>query len=171
MIVLSIDSSIVSIGYAIFDDAMPIDRGLLDSGTLRIPKMVESEKVRAIYVAIGDLLDTHHCDWAVIEKPERFPYMRSSNPYGRGKNLDSLRKNNIAVGTIAATCVSRGLEIELVTPQQWKGRQHKEVTRSWVNEVFGKNLQKKNYDECDAIKLGVWFIERQSFEQRTGNNN
>lgn len=30
---------------------------------------------------------------------------------------------------------------------------------------LGLNLQKKDYDQCDAIKMGTWFVERQRFQR------
>jgi len=165
MILLAIDTSIVRIGYAVFNVGEPIDRLILDSGTRRIPKMNEPQKVKRIYSEIKDLIIEHGCQEAVIERPEQFSYQRSTTPWGKSKNLESLRLNNIAVGIIATTCVSEGMNIELVTPEQWKGRQSKEVTRLWVNDKYGLNLQRVNYDQSDAIKIGDWWIERQRFEQ------
>lgn len=165
MILLAIDSSIANIGYAVFDDSYPIDKARIASGTLRIPKMDETEKVREIFIVIKELINRYNCQEAIIEKPERFSYGRSTNLYGRGKNLESLRLNNLAVGIISGTCQSEDLKIVFVTPREWKGKQPKEVTRMWVNDLFGLQLEKKNYDESDALKIGAWHIERKRFDR------
>lgn len=165
MIVLAIDSSINNIGYAVLDDALPIDKARIASGTLKIPHVSETEKVREIFVAIKERIKRYKCQEAVIEKAEHFSYARSTNPYGRGKNRESLRLNTMAVGIISTTCQSEGMKITLVTPTEWKGKQPKEVTRIWVNDVFGLRLQKKNYDESDALKIGAWYIEKKRFDK------
>lgn len=79
MILLSIDSSWANIGWAVFDDTQPFDEGLLASGTMRVPATTESEKVRAIHTGIKELIKEHNCKRVIIERPERFPYMRSAN--------------------------------------------------------------------------------------------
>lgn len=165
MIVLSIDSSISNIGWAVLDDTETVGSKMLKgSGTLKIPNLKMASKAKKIMDGITSLIDQYDTEVAVIERPMSFTYARTSR-YTRSLNQSAMAKNNIAVGIISATCIGRGLETHYMSAQDWKGKQPKEVTIQAVNILFGTTITKSKHDEADAIKMGQVFIEDRRYEK------
>ncbi len=165
MKLLSIDTSIAKIGWAVLDDQYPIGEKMLKGyGTIKIPAMAISEKTRNITIAIKEIIEKYTPDEAVIETPKPFTYGRSKR-YNRPLNQKAMAKNNIAVGVITSTCATLGLTTHHLSAQDWKGNQKKEVTLWAVNQTYSLNIKKSHNDEADAIKMGQYLIEEKRIER------
>jgi len=165
MKLLSIDTSIAKIGWAVLDDKHPVGEKMLKGyGTIKIPAMAISEKTRNITIAIKEIIEKYTPDEAVIETPKPFTYGRSKR-FNRPLNQKAMAKNNIAVGVITSTCSTLGLKTHHLSAQDWKGNQNKDATLWIVNQTYGLELKKSHNDEADAIKMGQYLVEEKRIEK------
>lgn len=167
MKILSIDSSIAKIGWAVLNDSKKVGKDMLIAfGTIKIPTGDINAKSQIISREISRLIIEHNPSKAIIETPRPFTYGRSAR-YNRPLNRKAMDKNNIAVGIITSACQIHGLMTQHFSAQDWKGNQKKEVTLWVVNETYGLDIKKSHNDEADAIKMGQWYIEYERFKKLT----
>ena len=85
----------------------------------------------------------------IIETPSAFTYNRSSRG-GKTLNAGSMAKVNWVVGALVAVAGFHGCQIYMISPQEWKGNQPKEVTQMQTGI--------KNHNESDALMLAQWWV-------------
>ena len=153
MIILSLDISTKSTGYAIFKD-----KELIDSGVIA-PTGEVITRIEKIANAVNDLMLKYSPDIIYAEEPE---------PAFVKNNIDVYRKLTFAHGAIAIVLNHYHKEMQLCTASHWRkqvgiktGRgitraQLKPLDIAKANELF--NLNTKNDDLADAILIGWSYI-------------
>jgi len=102
-------------------------------------------------------------DHAVIEKPPKFSYARSSR-FGKTLNAEAMGKLHIAIGSLIYFFAFKGISVIEVDVMQWKGKQPKSLTMQNVRHFFG--IEVKNDHVSDAIMLGHWWLSKQNIFKR-----
>jgi len=167
MKIISIDSSIAKIGWAVLNDTKSVGPEMLVGyGTIKIPSGDINFKTQIITKELVKIIQKYNPEKALIETAKPFTYGRSTR-YGKPLNQKAMAKNNVAVGIITTVCQTRGMMTRHMSAQEWKGNQKKEITRWVVNATYDIKILKSHNDEADAIKMGQWFIEYERFMRLT----
>lgn len=165
MYLLSIDPSINSLGWAIFN----LENGELEaSGVVHnyIPQSQEIEKrIRGIIcnltVAIWRWLKRVRI--VIIEKPHMWGAYKSVASAHSG----SLLVLHILVGALFWWASDN--KCKLIRVSEWKGQLPKDVTKARMEKKYAKVF--KGDDEADAVGLGSWYLERQTKKERKVASN
>lgn len=151
MILLALDPSIRSMGWAQFRDCV-----IQGSGVIRTQGSDDLARIGSITDSVLALIPDGGT--VVIEVPPAFTFARSTRG-GKPMNAASLQKLNWVVGAVVAAARARGVPIHAVSPADWKGRRSK----AWDKTIAGK----KSTDEADAIGIGRWWIAIGSCARKT----
>ena len=158
MVILSLDTSIVKCGFAVYDGKRVLRSGVIETNAKdRMSKRL-FDIVEDIKTILGskEYMVTH----SVMEVKDPHGYNRSSNEHGKLKNLDSLLKNSEAAGAIKYLLESWGLPPFEVTPKMWKGNRNKKLDILLASQTVG---HKVSDDIADAIQIAKWYHIRFGF--------
>ncbi len=161
-VILAIDPSIVSTGYAVISDGE-----LVFSGVIKPPALSDYERVGHVMQKIWSIATKHPRITAIIiEVPDSFSYARSERN-GKALNQGSLQKLNWVIGglfVLPSVWANAGA-IHCVTPRQWKGSRSKHL------DQLATGIKQK--DEADAVALGLWWVRigRQIMKRGDGNDS
>ena len=181
--IFAIDPSNTSCGWAVFDCESETKTIELDvSGDIRSSGSKDFEKylkeVDGMHVPVQGNLDkglhtandwVHKCDFMLTELSDLYekhmqPTFGPTSqivvielPWGAGqRNVDDIMKLMFLVGTLRDH-FSQECYTVLAPVLSWKGQAKKDVNLKRMNRRWGLDLQKKNYDEADAIGIGTWY--------------
>lgn len=159
VMLLSIDPSLTSTGYAVWEvaDWQWTKNSLLRYGCYEtdIGDGSTGERLDLLVGTVREIIKDWFIEEVVYEKAA------SVNYAGRGqKNIDKYRN---AVANVERACVDQvGREnVYGVTAPTWKGTANKKATLKEVNALLDLELKFADNDIADAMKIGIWFIERQ----------
>jgi len=157
--ILAIDPSILSLGYAIFEGEK-----LLKSGTVVEESSKESLEDR-ICRMIEHLQDVFKegipickLETCVIEKPQLWGAYKSVASMHSG----SLLGLHVLVGALYWWGSAKFQNCHLIPVSEWKGQLPKRVTKARVEKLYG--IICTTDDESDAVGLGSYFIKRSKNE-------
>jgi hypothetical protein len=162
-VILSLDPSILHLGWAIMRDAIIYDSQkaqerkfvLCDYGTIlasKVKKLEFVDRMRYVLTELNELVIDSDVECLVIEKPE---------PWGSYKSLASSRSGSLEIltiltGALAGWCIGQGLEVRFIKVSQWKGQLPKHMTKKRMERKY--NVAFKTTDEADAVGLGDWYL-------------
>lgn len=164
LILLSLDVSISSTGYAIFEENDLVTYGKI----ITKKKDFETEDLRINYICdiIKEITIEYSIDKLVCE--EQFAGINQST-------ILLLRK---LIGAIMRTVNEYGISIKYYYPVQWrkilninKGKDKKELAYNYladnniINFEFKPKGANKNDDICDAICIGIAYLKDKEREQ------
>lgn len=145
-VLLAIDPSICNCGYAVMKKTSG-DPELIVSGVLR-PQSGAVSRYDNLAQLIQMIAKENACTDAVIETPGG----------GQRHSATQLMVYAQAVGICGTACYLAGLNTNRVTVTEWKGRDSKRRTMTWVRALTGVLATDDNL--IDAIGLGCWFCWR-----------
>lgn len=156
---LSFDASTTSTGYAIFDDGVLVEKGLI-----RSKKKEAIERIVEIYDGCRKIFSRNIYDYVFIEDV----------PLSSVVNRRVAENLLLLQGTILSLCIERGCQFVQMEPSNWRklsglkaGRKREEQKKAaieLVNELYGfdyKWIDGKydtitgNSDVCEAILVGI----------------
>lgn len=156
---LSFDASTTSTGYAIFDDGVLVEKGLI-----RSKKKDSIERISEIYDGCRKIFSRNIYDYVFIEDV----------PLSSVVNRRVAENLLLLQGTILSLCIERGCQFVQMEPSNWRklsglkaGRKREEQKKAaieLVNELYGfdyKWIDGKydtitgDSDVCEAILVGI----------------
>lgn len=149
---LSIDPSIASLGWAVFDGCKPVSHGTWHPSK----KPNARDRFDQLAEFIRDLLAVHeHVSDVVVEVPSGGLYRMGSTAmiYGR------------AIGVCECAAALSGATVHRIPVNTWKGNARKSKTQAIVK--YGLKIDGATEDQADALGLGLWFGERKRLQERT----
>lgn len=157
MIVLGLDASTSSTGWAIFSDGELIVAGVVhpknDNWRLRIKYIIEN---------ILKLFEEYNIEKIIMEDVPM-----------ENKNIVTLHKLSVLQGWITCIADQHSITVDLLSPNQWRsklgmfdgtkeGRKRnalKQKAITMANEIFGLELKKSHDDIAEAILVGYSFFK------------
>lgn len=178
--IFAIDPSNTSCGWAVFDAEKETNTLELDkSGDIRssgsneytayldslddVDIPVQGNLGKGLHIA-NDWL--YKCDYMVVELHKKYVQYTEYDgvvvlielPWGAGqRNVDDIMKLMCLVGMLRSHFERHAAHVVLAPVMSWKGQAKKDVTLKRMNRRWGLDLQKKDYDESDAIGIGTWY--------------
>lgn len=155
MIILSLDISTKSTGYAIYKDSILIDCGVSAAASTNV-----FDRIQKIANDIEQKVKEYSPMIIIAEEPE---------PAFVGRNIDIYRKLTFAHGAICMMLNKYNLTMQLTTSSHWrkmvgiktgKGILRKELKKADIakaKELFPK-VEITNDDVADAILIGYGYI-------------
>lgn len=160
MIILGLDISTKSTGWAIFEDTKLVDYGCASASSTNV-----YDRIDKIVNELRAVVEEYHPTSVIAEEPE---------PAFVKNNIDVYRKLTFAHGAIGAMLNKHKLSMQLCSSSHWRkavgiktGRgitraQLKPADIAKANELF--DLNNKNDDIADAILIAYSFaLEQGSF--------
>ena len=161
---LSFDASTTSTGYAIFDDGVLVEKGLI-----RSKKKDAIERIAEIYDGCRKIFSRNIYDYVFIEDV----------PLSSVVNRRVAENLLLLQGTILSLCIERGCQFVQMEPNNWRklsglkaGRKREEQKKAaieLVNKLYGfdyKWIDGKHdtitgdSDVCEAILIGIAGIKK-----------
>lgn len=157
-VILAIDPSIASSGFAVFRDGVLVHAGrvVMKSDTGRDPAVRERDMAQRIGIAAfgsgpAPMLTL------VSERPQL--YQRE-----RGKSKADPNLMLFMVGVTASLAASLGGDVKTYRPAEWKGQRTKEavahLVRHALQDVELRCLEGANHDTIEATGIGMFFLGR-----------
>lgn len=152
-VLLCIDPSIVKCGWAIVRNTYP-NPERIDSGVLQPIERPTLHRYDHLARLIWQRIDlagengTPPTD-ALVEMPA------GGNGWERG---GTLMVYGGAVGICGCACLGRGLDVQRVRVDEWKGGSKKAATIRYVRHAF--NYEPRDDNEADALGLGLWLCSK-----------
>jgi len=154
--VLSIDPSVLSLGYACFEGGKLITFGTVKKKNGKLP--LEARIINIIEGLEEELtllnLPISKCEACVIEKPQLWGAFKSVASMHSG----ALLSLHILVGALFWWGQTRFFKAYLIPVSEWKGQLSKEITTKRMEQKYGVKF--KTNDESDAVGLGSYYIEK-----------
>lgn len=153
MVILSLDISTKSTGWAVYEDKRLIDAGCAASASKNV-----YERITYITKEIGNIAEKYHPQEVVAEEPE---------PAFVGNNLNTYRKLTFIHGTISIMLDRLlGLDMKLVTSSHWRKKvgiktgagvkreflKQADITKA--KELADGIVEITNDDIADAVLIG-----------------
>lgn len=157
-LLLAVDPSINTLGWAIFD--IPA-KHLYASGTLKTDKAARQKSLQErIANTIRELKEIIEADLpdiesVVIEEPQQWGAYKSV----ASQHAGSLMGLYLTVGTLFGVFYELDKEVSLVKVSQWKGNLPKHLTIKRVNQRFDTQLTMADNNEADAIGIGAFWLD------------
>ncbi len=182
--IFSIDPSNTSCGWAVLEGSRI--EGLVeykDSGTVRTTDALlkqhydwfsDAEVLDPVQGNLNKELhpanDWMHKNWCMVDAlsailddnyERHFDYdscvVLIELPWGAGvRNVDDIMKLMCLVGMLRQFFIA-DMHVQLCPVIAWKGQAKKGINLKRVNRRWGLELQKKDYDEADAIGIATWW--------------
>ena len=105
-----------------------------------------------------------------IQKPIDLVVIETPSVWGSAKSHASAVKGDLfkmahMIGGFHYMCAMWEIDIELITPRDWKGQLPKRVVEARLIKQYG---QKFRDHECDAVGIGSWIYRRMLNENAEG---
>jgi len=151
MVYLGLDPSIRFTGFAVIDDG----EGICDLGVIKAEmggRKSDQSRLLQLQSQVSELCGTWTPDIVVIEDWQ----FRGTD--ARKRNKDSLKKLIWAIGACLMG-VPEGLAVEMLKPQEWKGKKKKLDTALECRRIFGLT-EDLNNNASDALMMTHVFMEK-----------
>lgn len=158
MRIISIDPGLNQTGIAVFRENEGEMEPMVFTLTVPAGCIKLTEKLYYVAEAMEHNYGNYAPDTVLIESMVTEKVKATSYSRSKYKNISAMVKNTLVVGVIAGVAQTRGIDVELIASEDWKGRQAKESTQ-WLVEKF-YNMECNNH-EADAVWMGRWWLERQ----------
>jgi Holliday junction resolvasome RuvABC endonuclease subunit len=154
-VVLAIDPSIGSMGYAVLNQRQTWIR----SGCWHPSKRVGADsRWQQLVDFVAFKLDEHKVTDLVVERPgigQRFDR-------GKARSINNLMPYAIAIGHIEAVGRMKAIRVYSPTVNQWKSWSTKGTIEAYVFHATGVTCS--TTDEAEAIGIGLWFVRKGALE-------
>lgn len=148
MILLAIDPSTTSTGWAMFEDDKLVRKGCIKgSGGTPI------ERAANVARGIEDKINLYHPTHIISEYPHK------GGPGMKSKTITILFH---LCGAIHGLAIAYDLDVEFIEPIKWKGNIPKKIHQpriiKRVKKRYDIDISEENNDVIDAVGIGDWFL-------------
>ncbi len=153
--ILSLDQSTSNVGFAIFEDEL-----LKEYGVIRYSKKIDSNNMYSIFLKTVEKIEKENPDVVLIEDvyAKKIPiYNKKSNRPIMDYNIQTHKKLCNLQGMFIAYFILHQINFEIIAPKSWqklvkRGTVKKEDTLSFVNKKYSTNLKNDN------ISDSIWSL-------------